>query len=351
MDRPTLASALMGVEDDPIAKRGTFLPFVERKSGKAEIGLPSFLKEPWDALQRLNAGGYQPGTGDEQGVKDSTTLAGALMMGGLGLNWAGQVPKGVLGSSGGQAPTQGIRAYHGSPHDFDKFDSTKIGTGEGAQAYGHGLYFAENEGVARNYKQQLGDVSVGGKAFDQTNGQHWAAEYLEYAKGDREGALKALDTDIRRADAGINDYGPALKQARDMLARGEEIPPKEVSGRMYEVRINADPDQFLDWDKWVSGQRHVMDALGKGGLRPSGDTMTGQDFFRSINSDTRTLQNAGIPGIKYLDQGSRAGGEGTRNYVVFDADKIEILKKYGWVPAGMVGGGMMMTPPDGQEGF
>jgi GNAT superfamily N-acetyltransferase len=32
----------------------------------------------------------------------------------------------------------GIRAYHGSPHDFERFDSSKIGTGEGAQAYGHG---------------------------------------------------------------------------------------------------------------------------------------------------------------------------------------------------------------------
>ena len=42
----------------------------------------------------------------------------------------------------------GIKAYHGSPHDFDRFDLSKIGTGEGAQAYGHGLYFAENEGVA-----------------------------------------------------------------------------------------------------------------------------------------------------------------------------------------------------------
>ena len=44
---------------------------------------------------------------------------------------------------------KGIRAFHGSPHDFDKFDVSKIGTGEGAQAYGHGLYFAENEGVAK----------------------------------------------------------------------------------------------------------------------------------------------------------------------------------------------------------
>jgi hypothetical protein len=48
-----------------------------------------------------------------------------------------------------------IRAYHGSPHDFDRFDLSKIGTGEGAQAYGHGLYFAEREGTARSYRDAL----------------------------------------------------------------------------------------------------------------------------------------------------------------------------------------------------
>ena len=46
------------------------------------------------------------------------------------------------------ATLQGIRAYHSSPHDFDKFDLSKIGTGEGAQVYGHGLYFAENPAVS-----------------------------------------------------------------------------------------------------------------------------------------------------------------------------------------------------------
>src|SRR5690606_18965584 len=49
----------------------------------------------------------------------------------------------------------GIRAYHGSPHDFDRFSMDKIGTGEGAQAYGHGLYFAEAEDVARSYRDGL----------------------------------------------------------------------------------------------------------------------------------------------------------------------------------------------------
>ena len=48
-----------------------------------------------------------------------------------------------------------IRAYHGSPHDFDKFSMDKIGSGEGNQTYGHGLYFAENEAVARSYRDAL----------------------------------------------------------------------------------------------------------------------------------------------------------------------------------------------------
>ena len=50
-----------------------------------------------------------------------------------------------------------IKAYHGSPHAFDAFSDHAIGTGEGAQAYGHGLYFAEREGVAKEYKKKLAE--------------------------------------------------------------------------------------------------------------------------------------------------------------------------------------------------
>jgi hypothetical protein len=54
-------------------------------------------------------------------------------------------------------PGAGITAYHGSPHKFSKFDMSKIGTGEGAQAYGHGLYFAENPNVARNIPKRFAE--------------------------------------------------------------------------------------------------------------------------------------------------------------------------------------------------
>ncbi len=43
-------------------------------------------------------------------------------------------------------------AYHGTPHKFDEFSTENIGTGEGAQAHGWGLYFAEDkENIINDY--------------------------------------------------------------------------------------------------------------------------------------------------------------------------------------------------------
>ena len=44
---------------------------------------------------------------------------------------------------------------------------------------------------------------------------------------------------------------------------------------------------------------------------------------------TQAFMDAGIPGTKYLDQGSRSVGKGTRNYVVFDDRLVRIVKNYG----------------------
>ena len=53
---------------------------------------------------------------------------------------------------------QGVRysvAWHGSPHTFDTFKLNRIGSGEGAQAHGWGLYFAKGREVAVNYQKKL----------------------------------------------------------------------------------------------------------------------------------------------------------------------------------------------------
>src|SRR6185437_12102253 len=77
-----------------------------------------------------------------------------------------------------------FEAYHGSPHDFDRFDLDKVGTGEGAQSYGHGLYFAENPAVGTSYR------SAGAGLSDV---EHIALDALEAAGGDRARAIEQIE--------------------------------------------------------------------------------------------------------------------------------------------------------------
>jgi len=54
------------------------------------------------------------------------------------------------------------------------------------------------------------------------------------------------------------------------------------------------------------------------------------DWFKRAKAQgdpESVLEELGIPGIKYLDGGSRAGGKGTRNFVVFNPDDVKILER------------------------
>jgi hypothetical protein len=60
---------------------------------------------------------------------------------------------------------------------------------------------------------------------------------------------------------------------------------------------------------------------------------TGGQFYNTLavnpsqKAASERLRSLGIPGIKYFDGGSRAAGEGTRNFVIFDPDIAKILKR------------------------
>lgn len=225
---------------------------------------------------------------------------------------------------------KGIRAFHGSPHDFDKFSLDKIGTGEGAQAYGHGLYFAENEGVARDYRRKLGDYKVNAEQILRKYVGEAELSPEDIASVQQLGSGDGLEKHLAWRVPATRGLTPDQRQA--IL---DEYKTREA-GRMYEVSINADPEQFLDWDAPLSQQPEPIRQLGSAQKnRPLVDTDTGRDIYnkntQGLSSDTASerLKAAGIPGIKYLDQGSRNAGDGTRNYVVFDDKLIEILKKYG----------------------
>ena len=68
--------------------------------------------------------------------------------------------KGVLyvdnnGNGNYYTQTYNQAAWHGSPHDFDTFDLGAIGTGEGNQVHGWGLYFAKDKKVSDLYRREL----------------------------------------------------------------------------------------------------------------------------------------------------------------------------------------------------
>ncbi len=264
-----------------------------------------------------------------------------------------------------------ITAYHGSPHDFDRFDLSRIGTGEGAQAYGHGLYFAENLETAKNYRDKFDrplqfreGLTPEAEAKYGPEIERLGQEYQAELDRTKPGYHNPRANELYEAWAGLQ------RKARNEFPRS----------KLYQVSINADPEHFLDWDKPLSEQSgHVQSALSKAGLlkdspeieqlrsaiatvEKQADSPTQQlrlDQLRKSLTDAMAeqthrlqrklgereaanqLRQAGIPGIKYLDQGSRAGGEGTRNYVVFDDKLIDILKKYGL--AGAIGGGAAAT--------
>ena len=82
------------------------------------------------------------------------------------------------------------------------------------------------------------------------------------------------------------------------------------------------------------------------GLLNPTDDLTRANYGKEMRPPQASdvLKQHGIPGIKYLDQGSRTAGEGTRNYVVFDDKLIDILRKYGMAGAALYMLGKEMEP-------
>lgn len=329
---------------------------------------------------------------------------------------------------------RGILAYHGSPHDFDRFSMDKIGTGEGAQAYGHGLYFAENEGVARGYRDALSRpyyvTDDGANVADKYGAD--VVDAFESVGGDPTEVTATIDrlrSAVQRnlADFGVQDVselqpeyaGDLASSTIDMARRAEglrallksEDVRRVNEGRLYEVNIDANPEDFLDWDKPFASADDVerfaarFDAVDPalrkriedfGYMRQQmGQPMPdGNDIIREVMGGigskdaaraSETMREAGILGIRYLDAGSRytlenlpdniitrearqfldeANGDSakalslfrqsnpverwaqsergevekviksakktaTRNYVVFDENLINIVRKYG----------------------
>ena len=273
----------------------------------------------------------------------------------------------LTAANGGVMDDDGITAYHGSPHDFDEFDTSKIGTGESAQSYGHGLYFAQAEPTAIGYRDRL--AHQGAIDLEQESHQRGIPlsreaqiELRRQAKSDADAATAAK----RMQYASIEARPLPQEKLADLI----DIYRKSTKGHMYEVHINAHPHHMLDWDKPLSEQSdHVQKALDsiqdhpdwtngfKNELKRACGTnyFDGNDLYRelikakSAPEIAQMLHGFGIKGIKYLDAGSR-GDESrqTHNYVVFDHKDVSVKRKYerGGTVNGYEDGGAVDDIPD-----
>lgn len=278
-------------------------------------GAGQAIQAPRNALLGNYPVTADPRTGDidpySAMIPDAVNLAGLVTMG------AGAAP------AEADALNMGIRAYHGSPHDFDKFDMSKIGTGEGNQAYGHGLYFAGNEGVAEGYRDALSDMPGNGKMYavdinaDPARLLDWDKSLSEQPTPVKDALQKAFPQYF--TPSVINKYTgmpvefpkPMTPEALATYAKQMDfpiaIPAENMSAKTLMERHNFDPAQMA-----------------------------------------MEMKRAGINGVQYLDAGSRAEGTGTRNYVIFDDSLINILKKYG-IAAPIAGGAAAASVQQGNQ--
>lgn len=415
--------------------------------------LSSAVQSAWDAIsvpRRAMEG--QPLTyGDIAGLTGAVTLgagaatapAGALRMGAAR---EGRPPVTFADAERAMQETPGIRAYQGSPHNFaaerlvrmpdgstqyivgkpdvlpdvpagaevlqdfplGRMRMDKLGTGEGVQAYGPGLYTAQNEGIARHYRDMLatpGTASLITRASPDAHIPHGSKiREIAASLGDGLGQTpeefkSSIVNRLRNPSENAGQYErEQLNMIADELEAGLwDVKPSTMGdkGSMYEVNINADPKAFLDWDKPLGQQpESVRSAFASLGIPERLAPVMGENAYRALEDQSgsidwpvgaslvernaarktaaenarQKLLDAGIPGIKYLDEGSRNQAlepyynivresdnvvvqqkmarsekpevpegfkvegpidERTRNFVVFDDKLISIVRKYG----------------------
>lgn len=170
--------------------------------------------------------------------------------------------------------TERFAAYHGTPYDVDAFSLKHVGTGEGAQAYGWGLYFAGNEDVAAQYASRLSDyeerIDVTAIRFDgktisakvpetQLKPIERAALQVWYAGSQRD-AIRELEDWLARTDPSlpVHEFETQTLQAMKDTDFSGRIEP--ARGQIYEIEIGADEEDFLRWDDRFSEQPAKVQA-------------------------------------------------------------------------------------------
>jgi len=153
-------------------------------------------------------------------------------------------------------------AWHGTPHTVDKFSSSKIGTGEGAQAYGYGLYFAGAKEIAQWYQKQLSpgglaglpSYSIGGTTINPRD-KHYRAVSRAYSSLNIGDALSKLQIDFTYESNAEKkqEFADAIEFLKT-FPKNSQIKTASSKGKLYQVELAPAEDEYLLWDLPLSEQ-------------------------------------------------------------------------------------------------
>ena len=235
------------------------------------------------------------------------------------------------------------RVYHGSGADFDAFDHSHMGEGEGAQAYGWGTYVTEVEGIGRTYAVQNSKYAreypvYNGDSHGLSEGR--VNEILEVfldGVSDETYILRAWDDAMQwyssRKD---DDYAQSLVRDASLLNPSDISIAGSKTRNLYTVEIPDDNgSNYLDWDAPLPkgtiprineylrekyGEDETVSARTCKGLYHQLERILGGDKKAS-----QALAELGYTGIKYPADYRRGGRkDGAKNYVIFNENDAKI---------------------------
>lgn len=245
-------------------------------------------------------------------------------------------------------------AYHGSPHLFDTFSTDFIGSGEGAQAHGWGLYFAQDKKVAENYRRKL----TGQKFIEDFEKKFELRDNIDYEdliyEIHEEGRQidpkyqRVIDAVQKESRFGFDGFRQGLMAyLNDPIAFEYSEPVDKAlaqyDGRLFELDIPETKnmlDEQLPFDKQPpevqDGIRKLLvDQEGEAAADIDMSRVTGKRMLKYLEDVARysgernpqkwaalKLNEYGIKGISY--DGKRDG----RCFVVFDDKAVKIMEYY-----------------------
>lgn len=391
-NKPLIELPSVGKQDTPFKEalagvyEGAVKPAVEGISSPFGIAMAPLASEKevahisarllapfmaYGGVQEMSEAEKAEKAGDVRGSARHYSAALSDMLGGIGILKATEGGKYLPGRG-----EEAMLALHASPYNFEKFDISHLGKGEGAQAFGHGLYFSDidnprinehyldkftnRDPVFRNGKFNSEGWSVAGSEFNESDPSHIASALMHFygeegkdpAKASNYARMWASDAEMMTDDASIPVN---FNKAADLIDSGDVIQLEGMKDRRainYKADLPFEKEDLLHWELPLDQQPEmVKKSISSLGIddeflkkNPTGEAIytklsqmhadpinqtegwgninqslwRGDELIGNEKKASQALLKNGIPGIAYYDSNSRRSAMRSNPNQLFD---------------------------------